>query len=181
MADLDITALDWVDIARFWSKVQAGRLSACWEWTASKTSFGHGDFKVQGATHAAHRVAYAIATGDFPGDGVVRHRCDNPACCNPHHLVVGTHADNVADRVRRQRSAFGEKSGRAKLTERDVREILSRPSATLTGLARRYGVHPSTIEAIRYRRSWRHVVPLPGIEPGSDDYESTVLPLNYSG
>lgn len=57
----------------------------------------------------AHRVAYVVHHGltlaDIVGQ-VVRHTCDNPPCCNPAHLVLGSHADNAADRQERQRGAY---------------------------------------------------------------------------
>jgi hypothetical protein len=55
-------------------------------------------------TFSAHRTAYCIAYGECPADMVVRNKCDNPLCINPKHLELGTHADNVADRVARGRS-----------------------------------------------------------------------------
>lgn len=57
----------------------------------------------------AHRVAYEIANGPIPDDLWVLHSCDNPPCCNPSHLRVGTYKDNVRDRVERDRSKGGRK------------------------------------------------------------------------
>lgn len=156
MATLDITRLDWVDRARFWSKVKTGNLAHCWPWRGSKSDMGYGCYKFLGATRAAHRIAYAIATESWPEDMVVRHRCDNPSCCNPSHLKIGTHADNVADRVRRKRSAYGERAGRAKLTEAQVLSIADDPRDAIT-IAKDYPVSVDTIRSIKQKRIWKHL------------------------
>jgi hypothetical protein len=36
--------------------------------------------------------------GDIPAGKIVLHRCDNPKCCRPDHLQIGTIADNNHDR-----------------------------------------------------------------------------------
>lgn len=73
----------------------------CIEWTGAKTPRGYGNQWFQGKQHGAHRVAYYEATGIWPE--VVRHTCDNPPCINPEHLVPGTQADNMHDRMDRGR------------------------------------------------------------------------------
>ncbi len=87
-------------IARFWSKVDVGKPTACWPWRASLDKHGYGQFK--GATGTtpkrAHRIAYSLVCGDPTTDEVVRHLCGNAACCNPAHLALGDQADNHADR-----------------------------------------------------------------------------------
>lgn len=50
----------------------------------------------------------------------------------------------------------GESHALAKLTEEKVREIL-RSSKPAKALANRFGVKPSTIYAVRQRRTWTHV------------------------
>ncbi len=68
----------------------------CWPWLAStRTTMGHGQIKFQGRPVNAHRVAFMLAYGYLPP--VVRHKCDNPPCCNPAHLEPGTIADNPAE------------------------------------------------------------------------------------
>lgn len=86
--------------ARFWSKVEVQHPKACWPWRASLDRYGYGQFK--GCAHVspqrAHRVAYESINGPIDSDLVLRHTCNNPACCNPDHMVPGTQADNHNDR-----------------------------------------------------------------------------------
>ena len=156
MAALDITRIDWVDRARFWSKVDVKCVDSCWDWQGGKDREGYGLFKVLGTSRLAHRVAYTLATEEPIDDQVIRHRCDNSTCVNPSHLEVGTHADNVADRVRRKRSAFGELSGRAKLTEGQVLDIAGDPRSAID-IASDYPVSVDTIRSIKQKRIWKHL------------------------
>lgn len=149
--------MDILDIARFWSRVEVKRGDQCWPWRGPVNGGGYGEFKMDGRAYVSSRVSYMAAFGDIPDGYVVRHTCDNPRCCNPKHLLTGTHADNVRDRVIRQRSAVGESASNSKLTEAQVLEIRSRPKGALQHLAECYGVTKQTIEAIRYRRSWKHL------------------------
>ena len=80
--------------------------SGCIEWTGvtvkSNSSEAHryGRYTSGGKKRLAHRVAYERAFGEIPEDMLVLHRCDNTKCCNPDHLFLGTHLDNMAHKVR---------------------------------------------------------------------------------
>lgn len=159
--NLNAFEYDFLDVARFWSKVKVTRNDdACWIWARGKYSAGYGSFRLRsGAVVSTHRLAYAIANGirlDAISDDVMRHSCDTPACCNPIHLSAGTHADNVADRVARNRSAKGEGNGHHVLTEDQVRAIMADPRSN-SAISRDYEVHVDTVRCIKIGKTWRHL------------------------
>lgn len=89
---------------RFWSKVNQAGPDDCWEWQASRNHSGYGSFGLGYTMRGAHRIAYAIANGgELPEGQLVRHKCDNPPCCNPAHLEIGTAKDNTNDMMERGR------------------------------------------------------------------------------
>jgi hypothetical protein len=142
--------------ARFWSKVD--RSGDCWVWQACRNPAGYGRFRLDGRAQLAHRVSYRWAVGVDLGDLCVCHRCDNPPCVNPAHLFVATPAENSADMRAKGRShrQVGELSGKAKLTEADVATILDLRAggATLTEIARRFGVHSAHASRICRGLRW---------------------------
>lgn len=83
---------------RFWSKVAVGDVRSCWPWRGAMRG-GYGLFRIGQRVFSAHRVAFAFSRGRrAPAGLVVMHACDNPPCCNPRHLRLGTKADNNRDR-----------------------------------------------------------------------------------
>lgn len=90
----------------------------CVEWVGRRSKYGYGCVTIDGERMLVHRSTYIAISGLTPE--VVRHTCDNPSCYRFEHLLPGTHADNVADRVARGRSATGtrNKGGRRSTPER---------------------------------------------------------------
>lgn len=142
---------------RFWDKVN--KSNDCWEWTAGKLNGGHGSFKLDGKTVAAHRVAYELCVGKIPNGVVIRHDCDNPPCCNPDHLSPGSQLENMKDKVDRGRAASGNQRAaslkRSKLTMIDVKFIRHwLKSYTQKSIAEVFGVTHQAISNISRGRSW---------------------------
>lgn len=132
----------------------SGGPSSCWPWVGPVDQQGYG---VTAASTLAHRAVWRQATGlSIPRGLVIRHTCDNRRCCNPAHLLLGTHADNVKDRVERGRSARGETHGRAKLDSAQALAIYN-SQETAAQLARDYGLDASTVRAIKRGETWASV------------------------
>ena len=89
-----------------WKYVKVGGADECWPWQAASRRRGYGIFSVLKKDYVASRVAYQLATGTDPGELFVLHRCDNPPCCNPAHLFLGTHSDNMRDMVAKGRDRW---------------------------------------------------------------------------
>ena len=53
----------------------------------------------------APRFAWIVTNGPLPKGRIILHRCDNPPCCNPDHLSLGTHSDNMRDMAAKGRGA----------------------------------------------------------------------------
>ena len=140
---------------RFWSKVKKAGPDDCWEWQAATTG-GYGRFMFNGKPHIASRFAFELTHGDIPHGQVVRHTCDNPKCCNPAHLVLGTQKENLHDAITRGRA------GISKLQPQQVSEIRTKlKTATKkyglnVRLAKEYGVSVSSIERIKSGKTWAY-------------------------
>ena len=149
--------------ATFWAKVKTGTAFDCWPWTGALNTWGYGDVLYKGRRSNASRVAYLLSGGKVPKGLVVCHRCDNPACCNPKHLWVGTQAENLKDcrDKGRARVLSGEEHPRptAKLTPKQVMDAKRAYAngTTQTALGLKYGVHSSTISRAVRGEKWAHL------------------------
>ena len=135
--------------------------TGCFECISHKPGTdGYPRAKVDGKMDRVHRHAYRRFKGEIPIGMIVRHTCDNRLCCNPDHLILGTHADNARDREERRRGAYGERNGAARLTRTKVDQMRT---AFIVGLpvseaAAGFGVSVSTAYRVKTWRTWRQVV-----------------------
>lgn len=144
---------------RFWARVR--KTDGCWLWTLAPTCHGYGFLGVGGAggkNVLAHRLSWELHYGPIPTGLFVCHQCDNRLCVRPHHLFLGTCADNLRDMAEKGRSTIGERNPMAKLTWADVdaiRERYQAESPRLKNLAKEYGVSPRAIALIVKGQTWK--------------------------
>jgi hypothetical protein len=142
----------------FWKKVDcSGGINACWIWIASGRPYGLYRFKDE--SFLVHRLAWRLYNGPIPGGMVVRHRCHTSLCVNPNHLMLGVQRDNIRDQIERGTFVRGTANGMAKLTDDDVRDIITRYARNepLRSIARRYKISQVTASEIGRRVTWQHI------------------------
>ena len=146
---------------RYWAKVKKGR--DCWLWQGNPSE-DYGTIRVNGVKVGVHRFTWELYYGPIPKGMWVLHHCDTPKCVRPDHLWLGTQADNDKDRDQKGRNVnpVGSQHGRAKLTEKIVREarllhIKNRLRYNNSALARKYGVSRATIRCAIDGTNWRHI------------------------
>ena len=154
-------------LKRFIDKVDIRSDDECWLWRGSKFTSGYGQFILNNHLVRAHRVAYFLRHKKLPlyntkGESlVVCHHCDNPPCCNPSHLFLGTHLDNARDSVLKGRRGgqFGKQGPRAILTNIQVWKIRLMLSKKITQekIAECFGIARRTISDIKTGKSWSHL------------------------
>lgn len=152
-------------VQRFWAKVDKRGDDECWPWTAGCTTAGYGSIGSGGAGTPnlyAHRISYEFAHGTIPEGLHVLHSCDNPPCCNPAHLFLGTQVENMADMCAKGRNvpprAPPNNKHAAKLTKAQVAEI-RQASGTYRAIAARFGISRSNVGFIKTGKSWREEAP----------------------
>lgn len=148
----------------FAAKVKKTNIDECWIWTGGGVArCKYGYFQVGKQSYPAHRVAYFLEHPTEDQSCCVLHKCDNPPCCNPNHLFLGSEADNSHDRDAKRRGAIpdnrGSRHGLSKLTESQVSSIRQMYSGSISqsDLARLFGVGQDQISRIVNRKRWKHV------------------------
>ena len=171
---IDFTEKDFKDESlrkRFFSKVNKLGDDDCWVWLGyrspiksgidkGKLSYGHIKFKKR--LIIAHRFSYLIEHGSIPDGLMCLHRCDNPGCCNPAHLFLGTGKDNMQDKVAKGRTDYsnmskGEEHFRSKLNDSDVAFIRKLKWSRLTQeqIGQFFDVTSRTVSRIQVNGAWK--------------------------
>lgn len=129
------------------------------DWRDAPCSVGnrskyYGQVTRGGRRYAAHRLAYEDANGPIPPLMEVCHHCDNPPCIELTHLFLGTHAENVADMIRKGRG----QRGHGKLTVSAIAEAVARVERgeTQRAVAASLSINQSAISVHVARARRRH-------------------------
>lgn len=142
---------------RFWNKVI--KTKGCWIWKGAMQRGGYGVISAgfwKGKIIAAHRFSWYLHSGKYPNGKVVCHKCDNPACVKPAHLYIGTHADNVKDKVSKGRQAILT----GKLSRKDVikiRTLCQTKEITQIEISKKYNITRQFVYRIKKRLSFKHI------------------------
>lgn len=139
-----------------WSRILVLGITDCWEWQGSKSISGYGFFSFDNKRKSSTREVVK-ELGDDPTGLYVCHKCDNPGCCNPEHLFLGTAKDNSIDMHTKGRNNTpkGEQHFKAILTDDEVLEIKSLlGKVRQVDLAYKFRVKRHVIADISAGRSW---------------------------
>lgn len=160
-------SLSQEQINHYWDGVSKLGPDECWNWDRGLNGKGpitcYGVIWFDGKKHKTHRLSMLLSRGPFDENLMVCHKCDNPRCCNPNHLFIGTAKDNSQDckSKGRMNRELGSQRYNAKLTEEAVAEIKAQAPFRKYGwgraMAKKYGVAPTAINNIVRGRRWRQI------------------------
>ncbi len=143
--------------------------NGCWNWIPkSKHPYGYGKYIYTQSGNrfdlSSHRASWLAFKGEIPKGMSVCHNCpngDNPACCNPDHLFLGTPKDNTRDMMKKKKvfDFVGEKNNSAILTEITVLEMrdLHKSGMSAAAIARKFNIKYFTCLDAVTGRNWRHI------------------------
>lgn len=150
----------------FYEKFEIDGQTGCWNWRT--TLYRYGNFTIDAKSISAHRASWLIHNGAIPDGLFILHRCDNKRCVNPHHLFLGTQAENMRDMARKGRQTKllppvrrGRANHAAKVTEDqviEIRQMWDSGNYRLKDIAIRYGISVPSTHKIARRETWTHVI-----------------------
>lgn len=119
--------------------MMGGNPDVCWPWIGATGGVHKRPYiRYDGKVRTAYSVVYELTTGDIVGTRLIRHKCDNPQCCNPKHLEIGTQRDNMRDMKERERH------GIPKIVKNAWLKLHS-DGVPATTIAERYGVSATAV------------------------------------
>jgi HNH endonuclease len=138
--------------------------NGCWNWSGQIGFGGYGRVSYYTGksykSESTHRYYYKHYNGDIQSGLFVCHTCDNRKCCNPAHLWLGTHQDNIDDRVSKGRCPSGERNGLNKFTAEQIKSIRTKYNmgfGSYSKLAKELGTNRGHIGKIIRKELWTSI------------------------
>ena len=130
----------------------------CWPWTTGTWGGRQSDrrpyFQAGSRRRIAYRWVYELVNGELPEDALILHSCNQGGypigCCNPAHMRIGTHDENMKDMTDRQRH------GVPHMVVRAIRRLIEQ-GETQQNIADRYGLTREAVSAIATGRTYKHL------------------------
>ena len=144
---------EWKQYIR--ERVKVDPVTGCWEWQLSQFPTGYGQTGAHETERRAHRLSFLVFRGAMPPGKNLRHRCHNRICCNPKHLLVGTHQDNTNDTKRAGRS-LGHQTLTAQQVKK-IRRLLTKGPHAQRVIGEMFGVSQVTISRVKLGINHAHV------------------------
>lgn len=119
--------------------------NGCWICTSHSKSYGYPYITLNYKRKRLSRIIYELFYKKIPEGMIIMHKCDNPNCINPEHLILGTSKDNTQDMLNKKRNKYGESKANSKLKSEDVKYIKS-CNIGCTTLAKKYNVSQTLIK-----------------------------------
>jgi hypothetical protein len=144
-----------------WKRILIQGPKDCWPWMGSDMA-GYGTIHLGTKVYYVSRVVFLVENGIDPLDMDVLHTCDNPPCCNPLHLFLGTHSDNMLDSIRKGRHSSQRKGTQANssvLTTENVLKIrqLLALDTEYKEIAALFNISKSTVKRINLGLTYKEV------------------------
>jgi hypothetical protein len=156
---------------KLFGRIKIGGPDECWEWMGARQESGYGVITFDRRQWKTHRISAALKFGARALDNKLAcHHCDNPPCCNPAHLFLGTHLDNNQDRERKGRGAnrivallypermvHGVNHYRAKLNPEKIRKIFKLRSEGyfMRAIGKIVGISASVVCLVLHHKAWK--------------------------
>mgnify|MGYP001583981262 CR=1 FL=1 len=151
--------------ARFVGKYQIGEGDdPCWEWTGARYSKGYAQMRIVSpngqsrtvrASHISVYLFKGITVRSKRGDCVC-HKCDNPPCVNPDHLIVAKQWWNKHDSMQKGRARFP-KGGPPKKLNADLVRQIRLSDGYHYEIANKFGISRPMVTMIKNKTSWAHL------------------------
>lgn len=125
--------------------------NGCIEWpgpfTHKDKRYGYLNYRY--TKHLAHRLVYIMNYGQIPIGKEIHHTCNNGKCVNPQHLEAVTHSTNIA-----RSNEYATKNKLSYSIAATIRKEYEDGKTTHRALAKKYGVHKSTIFRVLAKEAW---------------------------